>query len=57
MEQVKIFSRGDSNPAPLEKDINDWLQSSGNIEITRVLQSSSGPGSPYVFISIFYKKK
>jgi len=53
-ERVKLFYANDDSNA-LEKEINEWLEGIGDIEITRALQASSGASNHRVTITIFYK--
>jgi hypothetical protein len=54
MEKVKIFYVVD-DPKGLENQINEWLNSTSIIEITRVLQSSSGRLDHHTTVTIFYR--
>lgn len=59
MEQVKIFFARLPifvKPEDLEKKINNWLAENPNVEITRVVQSSTKFDGVSTTITIFYRK-
>lgn len=61
MENVKVFyenAHSTHSATKLEEKMNDWLNDmSESIEITRIMQTSTGRMDNHVTITIFYKTK